>query len=296
MNVAGNGLANVVDEKGGRGVDGNIERSLTAGDLLDQTTHLIENDAVRSFIGRVMSTVVVRNGLLEVDGSGFAERIDLGDVRRVINDLNVRLIEAGDSLKSLLDLERAMELYGTGGIEVPEVGLSELTETAGTATLSVSNPGEYEYTTNGSSATSSTFANSNVQAGINCPTLKAHWPHQSTHQPGYIVGNGSGGCIYVVGPPEQLTYKLFTYLEKKKKLWIFTLWIPVDSHISQKEGINLDPDWKQRETVAKTPCSSGPADFRTRLNLYITGSTLGPFDPHPGTYMSRSVNVACSSR
>ena len=179
-----------------------------------------------------------------------------------------------------------MDLHGEKGIEIPATFGLAPTEADVDATASASGSGEYEYTASGTAVANGpassphvTASNATVQAGINCPTLKANWPHQSGHEPDYIVGNGSGGCEYAAGPTQHLVYRLYTYLEKEKKVW----WI-----------VNLNPVWRQGETVARTPCSNGPGDFRTRLNLYITGSISGMFFPHPGTYLSNSVNVTCS--
>ena len=302
VNVAENASALLVYENAGTLVDGNVERTLTAEDLLAQTTHIIEDEAVREFVREVMSAIVVQDGLFKVDAAVLVEGVDLGEIRSVIEDINRRLIEEGERLESLFDVERALDLHSEGGIEIPATFGLGPTEADVDVTASASGSGEYEYSANGTAATNGPASspqviasNATVQAGINCPTLKANWPHQSGHEPGYIVGNGSGGCEYAAGPPQHLVYRLYTYLEKEKKAWwIFTIWLPVDVHISRKQGVNLNPVWRQGETVARTPCSNGPGDFRTRLNLYITGSISGMFFPHPGTYLSNSVNVTCS--
>lgn len=210
---------------------------------------------------RVLSAIVVRDGMFEVNRASLPKWVDAAEIQGAVDDLNRRIVGAGERVDSLRDVERVMELHGQGRVDV--------------AVQSATEP---------------------PTAGINCPTLKAHWPHQSGHQPDYIVGNGSGGCVYEVGPPQGLAYRLLTHLEKRQKAWIFRYWAAVAGKISLKEGINLDPAWQRSDTVARTPCSMGPGEFRTKLKLYITGSTSGRFDPYPGTYTSGSRRVACSSR
>ena len=207
VNVADNALGNVVGKKGEMVIEGTVEKPVTRGDLLEQTTHLVEDGAVRDFMRGVMLAAVMRDGLLEVNRAGLPESIDPDDDQSAIDDLNRRLIEAGERVESLLDLERAMELYGESGIDVPDAeSVTELMEGEGVLIHSESGSEEYRSAANGSGVAKSTATSSS--AGINCPTLKAHWPHESDHAPGYIPGTGTGGCAYVAGPTQHLICEL----------------------------------------------------------------------------------------
>lgn len=295
LSVAGNELQNAVGEENGAVVQEGIGQPVTAGELLDQTTLLMDDEAVRDFVGAVMSAIVIRNGFLEVNRLGLPDSVDPAALQNAIDGINGRLVEAGERVQSLRQLARAMQLYTDGGIRVPE-GVSARAPDEGQDASAHSEgvSGAYEYTLSGSGNVTLTTSNAIGDIGINCPTLKPNYPHQSGHQPLYIVGNGQGACQYF-GPPEQLTYKLQTHLEKRKEVWIFYFWMTEDVQVSLKEGISLNPVWERRETVARTPCSRGPGRFRTVLKLYITGFTLGKFYPHPGTYRSPTKYVRCSN-
>ncbi len=286
VNLAASGYKDVPEHKGTL-IEDNLERTFSAAGLLDQTTRVIDNEGVRNFIGRVLSAVVVRDGLLDVNRSGLLEGIDADVVQREIDEFNGRLINAKDRVESLFDLERAMELYGRGGIGVPDAVSMTIPEQV-SGSLIQNAAVAPEYASGGASVTRSTGP-----ASIWCLPYQANWPHASVHAPGYIVGNADVTCSYVAGPSQLLTYSLHMTLDQWIEVWVFNTWVPKDYRFSQKSGINLSPTWQKRQTVVRTACSEGPGTFRTRFRLFIVGSSTGWFNPFPGTRTSASRFVEC---
>ena len=230
----------------------------------------------------------LENGMVHLNTSSLPPAVSADAVQAVVDDINGKLMDREEWVFSLLDFERTLELYGGGGIQVPDAevrGMDGEWPTAATNRSKISTRGYSPH--DGSTQTRSV-----PSAQITCPVMQPNWPHESGHNPGFIVGNGHGNCVYDFGPAQVLTYELWSYLQQRRDWWIFTYWAQVGTRgFARKSGLNLAPSWKRSELVAATPCTTGT--FRTRLAMYISGSVSGVFFPYPGLYASPARRVSC---
>lgn len=252
-------------------------------DALNETTMVIGNPQTWEFITEVMSAISVQEGLLQVDLAALPEAVDADELEGLVDRMNRRLRDAGETIESTSDLERVLELYGEGRIDVPE-------EPANGAVFRAEVSGPAPLVKEGTRVVTKKQSIRLPAAGIDCPGMKAHFAHKSSTTAGTIIGKASGRCNYVYGPLQSLTYDAEVNLEKKWGWWIYSAWYGVGQSGHKRKTGNM-PSWHENELVAVTPCDSGT--FRTRLLLYISGSSSGNFKPYPGVYRSASRKVSC---
>ena len=289
IHIVGNDIPNAFD--GGpsnKGLDFKDDNAITGAQVLDRTTQVIGDTETEEFMRAVLRSLELHSGLVHVNTSSLPPGVNANAVQAVVDDFNRKLMEREEWVFSLLDFERAFELYGRGGLQVPDAEARGMDNESSTAAINGSKTSTGRY----SPQDRSPHTQSVASAQITCPVMQPNYPHASGHNPGFIVGNGHGNCVYDFGPPQVLSYELWSYLQEKRGWWIFTYWAQVGTLGSApKSGLNLNPSWKQRELVAATPCTTGT--FRTRLAMYIRGSVSGVFVPHPGLYASPARRVSC---
>ena len=243
-------------------------KAIRGGAAFDETTHIIDDPRVRQLIETTMNAVWVQDGTLHLEMEMLPEGVDPGRFQEGIHAVNERLREANERVHSLGDLERALEIYGSHSIAVPET-VSEKTFTSGTDSRGQRSTGF---------------------AIVVCPDFKAHHAHASATTPGKITGKAGGSCTYTYGPPQSITYNAYSYLQKWSGWWLFAYWKQVGelAH-SQESGIRVT--FQQNRLVAVTECSNDL--YRTRAAMYIIGSVSGKFHPHPGLYASAQRYISC---
>ena len=95
---------------------------ITGLDMLDETTAIIDEEAV-GFVRQVMAAIIVRNGELYFDAAKTPYAPLTDKFQDVIEGINERLREAGETIESVNDFERALELNDEDSIEIPDPAL-----------------------------------------------------------------------------------------------------------------------------------------------------------------------------
>lgn len=223
--------------------------------VLEASTLIVDDERDFEIMMRIMSAIVVQDGYLILMPWAMPEGIDRGQVEMVIREVNDGLLSAGETVETVGDLERSLEVYGKTQIDLPVDGGKDAPRKLVRKNLGSSDP---------------------VARAV-CQ-LKPHNAHKSTPQPHLIKGKASKGCQYVSGPYQSLTWKATVRLLQFRDVGRFGAWRTIGKKASKTKYIT-NPYWHQSELTATAPCVNGI--YRTRLRLFLTGSVSGEFDPHP---------------
>ncbi len=272
---------------------------VTGLDLLNETTIVIEDIEGANFILEVMSAMFVDDGYLHIEAANLPQDVSTEQLEEVINTINNSLRESGDRIHSTGDLERVFELYEGPRLNLPDAGTdSNFTFGAGPSGASSDTvPGKsFGMNQGGGSASLRQNIESTVTAEVDCPNTKANNAHVSRTDSTEVVGKGQVYCNYVFGPTQTLTFQGISYLQKWTDRWWYAYWRQVGTYGDGTEtGVSVSPGYSmsidQNDLVAATPCVDGI--YRTRLALYIEGSMVGKFLPHPGLYASTFTDLSC---
>ena len=255
-------------------------QSLYGVDVLNETTGLLEEGHTREFITDVMRAIEVRDGFLHLHTKILPDTVEAQQVQALIDGMNQRLEQQGDTIESVNDLERALELYSPGTLEVPHPeGDGEFHSEP-----DVSGHSETETVV----ATSKRFGGPGFAAGgANC-RWNIQYPHPTyRNNVRSIVGKISGSCWRVYGPND-LTYRLRIDLARWYDWLLFRDWIVVKT--SGPHTRRTEPSrWSDREV--SMACRDGK--YRVQSRMYITSRSLGSYRPYPGQRRGGSRDIEC---
>ena len=243
-------------------------------ELVGETTKVIVDPIIRKRVHDVMGALEVRNGQLHLLDDNLPEWVNELRVRSLVSEIKEELLKNLDSLNSNGDLERVFELYSTA--QRIELSPSPREST------------RFRASSSGTLGIRSVLAGS-TRAGINCPHLKVHYPHEST---GRAKAKASGSCDYVYGPPQELTYSLYLLLQKQISHYFFTWWqnMGYKAHV-RRVASSKRASWSGSTAFVLSHCSAGT--WRAQGNLYIQGSSSGLFYPFPGYYLTPPRYINC---
>lgn len=218
----------------------------------------------------------------------------------LIGEINGRMRELGDRIESADDMNRLMEKYGRGRIEIPvdDSDDFEFDDTfdgfgaAAAPSVPTQNEPAYEnillmpgdslsnYLPDGA------VAQQFVLAVIDCTALNAISPYVRY---GNVEGAAHGSCQVVSGSPTNVRYRLHVKLYKIEVVGISLRYVWQATRIYRRTGYN--PFWNRNFTyVDKRPCPAGT--WQTRLSLYAT-SNEGRFRPYPARSNSPGTTITC---
>ncbi len=269
-------------------------------DMLNETTLVIEDIEGANFVREVMSAMFVHDGYLHIESAKLSQDVSVEQLEEVINTVNYDLRKTGDRIHSIDDLERVFELYEGPRLNLPDAGAdSNFSFGVGSnGANSDTNQGTILGTSQrGGSVSLKQNIETIIAAEIDCPNTKANNAHVSETDSTEIVGKGQVNCTYIFGPTQTLTFERIAYLQKWTYLGWWVYWRRVGTLGYAKEiGTFVSPGYsmsisQNRRKVATTPCVNGI--YRTRLALYIEGSVVGDFSPHPGLYASAPTRLTC---
>ena len=99
----------------------NAASAISGTDLIDESIRsLPDSDYARDVIERTMAAIHVRDGLLWVDPTALPGGLPSLGLADVIQEINRKLIESGDRIETVDDLNRLFESYQGDGIEIDE--------------------------------------------------------------------------------------------------------------------------------------------------------------------------------
>ena len=106
-------------------VSGKSAETLYGVDVFDETTNVIGDDDARAFMTEVLRAIEVRDGFLYLHEKVLPKSIEADRVRELVDGMNGRLVEEGETIQSVNDLDRVLELYSPGTIDVPDNSISD---------------------------------------------------------------------------------------------------------------------------------------------------------------------------
>lgn len=272
--------------------------------LNEKISPMPEEGYLRDIIESTMAALHVTDGLLWIDPTTLPDGLPINQLESVAERINQQLIETGERIETIDDLNRMLEVYGSGSVELEEeppeseptaygprrAPNSPLGTPIGSPIASAVAPSH----TNSYDLSSSPWTNSRswtnswwfiVFAYITCPDLKPHYAHTSTLGSGILrqrvaKGKSSGSCRYVYGPNQMIRYNLDTEMQRRQDIGIFWYFRTIAIRRSSKNYNS--PTWTQSETMVEASCAnnSGLRWWRTRISLIATG-TKTKFYPRP---------------
>ncbi len=266
-------------------------------DMLNETTHVFDDDNAIEFVTDVMRAIEVRDGLLHLHDKILPSSVDVGLVRDLIDGMNDRLVEEGETIQSVNDLERVFELYSPGTIEVPTPFGTEYLYSEGKGS-------EATFRFKSSSASSSSSRNvvvlSNSQGShssgnvtwniVTCAPLIANHVHVSHTEPDYLHGKIHGSC-HVLQGVHDIHYDLYSTIARKTAWWIFTRWV-IEAMAGGFYEYGSRGSWSQSETLVRLYCHKDD-DYRTQALVYIRSGTAGLYFPYPALVAGTSQRIDC---
>lgn len=227
-----------------------------------------------------MRAIEVRDGFLYLHTKILPDTVDARKVQVLIDGMNQRLEQEGETIETVNDLERVFELYSPGTLEVPYPE-----ENGGFK----SEPDVSRHSERGIGVvTQKRFGGTGRTAGgANCDR-NIQYPHPTyRNNVRSIVGKYSGSCWVVFGPHD-LTYRLRLDLARWYDYFFFRDWVVMKTsgpHTRRDEPSR----WSNVEVVM--PCSDGK--YRVQSRMYISSASLGNYRPHPGHKKGGSRDIEC---
>ncbi len=282
LNLAGNAIERAgTDIKGATiAITRKSARSLYGVDVLGETTRIMHGDHASDFITDVMRAIEVRDGFLYLHTAILPDTVDAQEVQALIDGMNQRLEREGETIQSVSDLERVLELYSPGTVEIPDPD--------GTGGFHFE-PDALAPSDKGIGAIEAKrFGGPNQQRGGADCTRNIQHPH-ATYRNNIrtIVGKYNGRCWVVYGPTD-LTYSLRLDLARWYQTWFLSDWVVMWSRGPFVR--NSDPSvWSNQEVDMF--CRDGK--YRVQSRMYVTSASLGNYRPYPGHNHGGSRNIEC---
>ncbi|MCY4029651.1 MAG: hypothetical protein OXH75_25470 [Acidobacteria bacterium] len=143
INIDGNPMS--ANELGGRlsnkRIDHQIDGAITGAHILDQTTHIVGDPEAEQFMRAVLRSLELYNGRVYFNATSLPPGVSATTVGALlVHGVNQELMNREEWVDSLLDFERALELYGRGGLQVPDgpITQTDLTTSTVSATSAAS--------------------------------------------------------------------------------------------------------------------------------------------------------------
>lgn len=89
-------------------------------DVMNQTTFVFDDEEIKRYIEDFMRSIEVRGGYLYLHESELPEMFNIQESRDVIEEVNLMLRQNGETVESIDDLERVLELAPAELMVVPE--------------------------------------------------------------------------------------------------------------------------------------------------------------------------------
>lgn len=299
-------------------------------DLLSETTMVIDAEAL-PLVREAMAGVVVRDGELDLDAPALRRLTHANELRHILAGINQRLREAGERIEHVGDLDRALELYASGTITLPDPPppVPRLLMEEGRAILNQARPSPVEMKTRPKAVDGSVEYVRSVS--MDRTSLRGPGPYRSgmTMAPGVTAIVDQAGIeppnvaeytivfcrkfrahnphqsdtdtSEVVGKgelrcsyrygPPQLLSYTAVSFLQRQRGWWLFRIWRVVGTYGQRQKFGNDAFFPQYQLVAAAPCVGGT--YRTMLALWVTGSVAGPFFPYPAITSSRAESVSC---
>lgn len=279
--------------------------------LYESVVSLPESDYLREIVEYTMAALHVSDGLVWIDPTTLPEGLPLDQLRAVVERINQHLIDTGERIETVDDLNRMIEVYGSGSVELEEEEVQH--EPIGyygarvpRSTLGPVRPMYFNVPMSSTSAgwtlrgedESSESATMFLLFGvIDCTSIKVDYAHTSTHGSGALrqrvaKAKTHGPCEYVSGPTQTIRYRLMSQIQRRKDIGIFWIFVSIASRASIKYGYN--PSWTQSETMVEASCdpNAGLRWWRGRASMIATGSKMR-FFPRPARAHSTPQYLDC---
>ncbi len=281
--------------------------SFSGSDLIDESIRsLPESDYTRDIIERTMAAIHVRDGLLWVDPTALPDGLPSLRLAEVVEEMNQKLIQSGDRIETVDDLNRIIETYEGEGIEIEEHGPGVVPgvpfhfrslSRPSVASSMVSTRGNVGWSdepdldvSNGQSSFTSYIAY------VSCSTLKPHDIHESWDNFTRVAKAKTGGlCVYVLGPHQLITYRLQLALQIRIDRGFFSYYDTRERrNVQTKYGYVAIWDQNDDENWATSYCNQrGNRTWRSKIYLYVTG-TATLFFPYPATRNGNARQLNCT--
>lgn len=259
-------------------INGKSAQALHGVDLLDETTLVVEDEQTSAFITEVMRAIEVRGGLLYLNRKVLPRSVDTELVKEITEGMNERLLEKGETITTVSDLERVLELYSGGGIAVPEQISHE-----GPVRPPLSTPNSLKRAVNGSIPNAS-ISNDMIHY-VNCAdrtdVMHAHLSSDRVNIKGKVAGN----CYRVSGTNNFEVY-LYVVMAREKKVGFIRYF----KHIARsRKHTRLNPNltWSFRTAYVATSCRKDDK-YRTEAEFYAWSPVVGWY--WPGPWFAWSIN------
>ncbi len=233
------------------------------------------------------------NGLLVVEhASALPDAVRGSDLLDMISGINRQLIERGERIETINDFNRAIELYAEGTIELEDSRL-----TAHGYVLEAARAGDVIVPLAGSSGGTLIPDSNNSVSRQNRPTrarggvmscrIRPHYPHKST---GTVKAKADGRCTYE-GDYQTFTSELHFLLQQWIEWWFWGYYYTHDINAPNTRRGGA-PFWPDNSIWVFAPyCQT--ATYRSRAELYVTGSFDGRATPYPYVVVSLPVWIEC---
>ncbi|MCZ0944135.1 MAG: hypothetical protein OXJ53_13855 [Gammaproteobacteria bacterium] len=252
-------------------ISGKSAKALHGVDFLDETTLVVEDEQASAFTTEVMRAIEVRDGFLHLNGKVLPRSVDAELVQDLVHGMNGRLVEKGETIRTVSDLERVFELYSGGGIAVPDHTSHQRSihhQPSGFATLDNS----------GNGADFNAFNSTDVIHHVNCrDRTDVRHAHLSSDRVN-IKGKVAGECYWVSGTTHFEVY-LYVVMAREKKFGFVRYF----KHIKRsRKHTRSNPDlvWSARTAYVDTPCTKDDK-YRTEAEFYAWSPVVGWYWPGP---------------
>ena len=221
--------------------------------------------AAVEFISNVLRAIEVRDGYLLLHDKILPRGANPERMGALIDGMNRRLAEKGETINSINDLERVFELYSPETMEVPSRD-------------------SWDFRPGKNARPPQSGRNPNVREPIgyaNCDDLRPHHVHLSRQRDGTykLKSKFSGNCRVIYGPTD-ISYTLHVSIGKRRTFLWWEWWESLGTTVHSR-GPEDPARWSDRTAYAEIDCPND-GRFRTQGTLYVSSASLGDYYPHPG--------------
>ncbi|MYF12817.1 MAG: hypothetical protein F4229_17890 [Gammaproteobacteria bacterium] len=265
--------------------------------MLDEMTLVIDDDKASEFVTGVLRAVEVHDGFLHLHEKILPKGVDAGHVRELIDGMNGRLVEKGETVQSVNDLKRVFELYSPSAIEVPAPFGTEIsTSKKGMVrqpfrfrSSSASRGNSQNLVGSFTSYGDYSWGNNPINI-VTCEPLVPNHVHVSHTEPDYLHGKIHGSCHVLQGVTD-INYDLFSAIARKTRWWIFTRWV-IEAIAGPFDEYGSRGSWSQSETLVRLYCHKDD-DYRTQALVYVRSTSAGIYSPYPYLKAGSSQRIDC---
>ena len=224
------------------------ETLLRGLDVLDQSIYTFRDPWLRSAVSRTLDAIRVEDGMLHLNEGGLPSPVDASILSDIVSGVNQELINTGERIVSVYELERMLVTHGLRVVHQlnkgNSVGKSHLEDTRPIVPV--------ENRPSAQSAQNSNEVPELPVPVVACDPFNVQDPHEGHIERGMIKTKVKGECWWVSGP-KNYHYELEVTLAKRLMFLSFVpMWVPVDTRMYNEHSPNAN--WEPDFTDAKVPC------------------------------------------